>query len=958
VIQQRRDFASLAGRQAVLLMGAALCASLTGVSGVQAADFDVSTTAELQTAISAANTNGEANTIRLTGDIDLDDVLPVLGDDPADDLTIDLGGFTVSGQNATRVFFANAGSLSIRNGAIQDGLARGGEGGSLGPGSGGGGGGGGMGAGGAIYVRSGARVTVDLVGFSGNSASGGAGGSGSNAGFAQGGGGGGLGGDGGDAVDNTNIAGGGGGLLPDDDATGQAGSGGGGDGAAGSPPGNGSYGGGGGGGGSPASTGGNGGFGGGGGGGTFSGGGNGGFGGGGGAGSTGGTGGYGGGDGGVFFDAGGGAGFGGAIFVESGGVLILTGSGTIDGGSVAGGTGNEDGAAAGTGIFLQNATIEFAPDAGETQTIVDVIADDVGNADGNNDGVADDPTAGGQVVKSGGGVLTLDAVNIYVGDTRVDAGTLLVDGSIASSALTTVANGGTLGGSGTVGTTIVQSGGTLAPGNSIGVLSVDGDVTFRAGSVLAIEVAGDGTSDRLDVNGTATLDGGTVEVTALDPRTSYQEGQRYTIVTATGAVAGTFDGATSRSAFLDVALDHGAAGVDLTIALVAVPPGPGPGPGLFEDVAETANQRATAAALDQLQQSGSPLALYNALLLLTEEEARAAFDALSGEIHATAQTALVEDSRFISGSAIDRLRSAFEAAGASFAPVLTYGPGDTPVAVAPDHDGLVFWSQGFASWAETDGNDNVAGLDRSTGGLLVGADTRLADWRLGVLAGYSRSGFDADDRSSSGDSDNYHLGLYGGTEWGAIAFRAGAAYSFHAIETSREVAIPGFADSLSADYDAGTIQVFGELGYGIEAGAFRFEPFGNLAYVRLDTDGFTEEGGAAALSSSGSTMDTAFTTLGLRAETMFQLGGMATTARGMVGWRHAFGDTTPDTRNAFAGLEDFTVAGAPIAEDTAVIEAGLDFSLSEAARIGVSYDGQFGSGAEEHGLTASFSMRF
>ncbi len=39
------------------------------------------------------------------------------------------------------------------------------------------------------------------------------------------------------------------------------------------------------------------------------------------------------------------------------------------------------------------------------------------------------------------------------------------------------------------------------------------------------------------------------------------------------------------------------------------------------------------------------------------------------------------------------------------------------------------------------------------------------------------------------------------------------------------------------------------------------------------------------------------------------------TARGSLGWRHAFGDTAPTTTLAFAGGSPFSIAGAPIAEE-------------------------------------------
>jgi len=82
-----------------------------------------------------------------------------------------------------------------------------------------------------------------------------------------------------------------------------------------------------------------------------------------------------------------------------------------------------------------------------------------------------------------------------------------------------------------------------------------------------------------------------------------------------------------------------------------------------------------------------------------------------------------------------------------------------------------------------------------------------------------------------------------------LGLRAGAAYSWHELDTRRSVAIPGLSDNPRAGYRAGTFQIFGELGYGFDPGSgMRLAPFANLAHVRLHTDGYKESGGAAALS--------------------------------------------------------------------------------------------------------------
>lgn len=89
--------------------------------------------------------------------------------------------------------------------------------------------------------------------------------------------------------------------------------------------------------------------------------------------------------------------------------------------------------------------------------------------------------------KLGTSTWTLTGTNAAALPWTVSAGTLLVDGSIANSAVTVNA-AGTLGGSGTVGSTTVL-GGTLAPGSAasaFGPLTVQGNLSFTAASTYMI----------------------------------------------------------------------------------------------------------------------------------------------------------------------------------------------------------------------------------------------------------------------------------------------------------------------------------------------------------------------------------------------------------------------------------------------------------------------------------------
>ncbi len=547
----------------------------------------------------------------------------------------------------------------------------------------------------------------------------------------------------------------------------------------------------------------------------------------------------------------------------------------------------------------------------------------------------------GSFAKAGAGRLTLTGnSSAFSGTTTVESGTLAVNGSLGGTV--DVLAGGRLQGAGSVRS--VKVSGTVAPGNSIGTLNVAGNVALAAGSIYEVEVNAAGQSDKIVASGTATIAGSSVNV--LAETGSYAPQTQYTILTANGGRSGTFSGVTSNFAFLDPSLSYDANNAYLKLTRNNID---------FSSIGLTPNQIATGDGVESLGRGNS---VYNAVVNLSAPQAQNAFDQLSGEIHASVKSTLIEDSRFTRNAINDRLRAAFESTGASTGPVTTYVDG-APVAAAATTDRLAFWSQGFGSWGHTDGDGNAARFNRSTGGFFAGVDVPAFDnWRFGAIAGYSHTSFDVKDRYSSGSSENYHAGLYGGTRWGDLTFRAGAAYTWHDVSASRNVNIPGLRNTLKSDYDAGTAQVFGELGYGFAMGAAQFEPFANLAHVSVHTGDFTENGGAAALSSEGDTTDTTLTTLGLRASTTFDLDGAAVTVKGMAGWRHAFGDVLPLSAMRFAGGDTFSIAGVPIARNVAVVEAGLDYVLSPNATLGVTYAGQFGSDVSDQSARVNLNVKF
>jgi autotransporter-associated beta strand protein len=156
---------------------------------------------------------------------------------------------------------------------------------------------------------------------------------------------------------------------------------------------------------------------------------------------------------------------------------------------------NQSAADAGTQL------VTLSPGTGESFALGSLISDTGGNVN--------------SVLKTGAGTTILTQSNTYTGTTSVSNGTLVVDGNISTSALTTVDSGATLAGSGTTGNLTVASGGTLAPGSGIDTLGVAGDLTLELGSISNFEIDTTGNISDLVVSSALLTFGGTLNVTNI-----------------------------------------------------------------------------------------------------------------------------------------------------------------------------------------------------------------------------------------------------------------------------------------------------------------------------------------------------------------------------------------------------------------------------------------------------------
>ncbi|MGK8664205.1 autotransporter outer membrane beta-barrel domain-containing protein [Serratia marcescens] len=550
---------------------------------------------------------------------------------------------------------------------------------------------------------------------------------------------------------------------------------------------------------------------------------------------------------------------------------------------------------------------------------------------------SNDISGHGGLTKQGIGTLVLTGNNTYAGPTLVNQGRLAINGSVTSDV--SVQNGGIVGGSGTVGSLTARRGGTVAPGNSIGTLNVAGNVSFEPGSRYAVEVGPNGQSDRIQSSGAATIGGGEVAVTLENSSNLLTQsevrsllGQQYTILSAQQGVSGQFDAVAPNYLFLGTGLSYQPNGVTLSVGRNGTS---------FASVAQTSNERAVAAAADALA-AGNPV--YESLLNSgSAGEARQAFRQLSGQIHADIASALVNDSRYLREALNGRLRQAEGLASSS--------------AIKADEDGA--WAQLLGAWDHASGDANATGYQASTYGVLVGLDSAAADWRLGVATGYTRTSLHGG-YGSKADSDNYHLAAYGDKQFGALALRGGAGYTWHRIDTKRSVNYGMQSDRDTAKYSARTEQLFAEAGYSVKGEWLNLEPFVNLAYVNFENNGIAESGGAAALRGDKQHTDATVSTLGLRADTEWQVSPGTTVAlRSELGWQHQYGGLERGTGLRFnGGNAPFVVDSVPVSRDGMVLKAGAEVAVNENATLSLGYGGLLSQNHQDNSVNAGFTWRF
>ncbi len=515
------------------------------------------------------------------------------------------------------------------------------------------------------------------------------------------------------------------------------------------------------------------------------------------------------------------SGMGGITSQGAGTVLILTGSNTYTGltsmnagGAISVGSSNP---------FSAGTTLEFNNGTLLTTGSFTIPQNGVFNAGG---GFIDVPggstltltgafSGPGGLTKIDSGTLVLRGISSYTGNTVVAAGNLAVNGSIETSALTTVNPGAILSGNGRVGP--LTNNGTVSPGNSIGTLTVVGD--YIQTGALDIEINPAGGTDLLQVLGNASLNG---TLNVFPAPGAYFKGTVYHILTTTGTRTGEFSTFNLSNPSLQIVPQYLVNGVDLLVIENSL---------FFTSTPSHHNPQQVFNYLNSINASDES-DLQNVivqLIGLSDPELTNALD----QLHPA-------------------LFGAFDLININTSSMVTSIFSHRPAEVCCMHlgecygcDDTSLWTEPFGYYMEQDRIGEQVGFNAYMAGVLAGLDYCFENGLLlGIGGGYAFEKIDWKQHRGNADINSGYVGIYSDLIEEGYYLEAAVVGGVNSYNASRKI---NFADiHRTAKHDKGGYDLTAHLGGGADfnlgCSQVHLEPFLNLDYLFLNQKGFKEHG--------------------------------------------------------------------------------------------------------------------
>jgi outer membrane autotransporter protein len=622
------------------------------------------------------------------------------------------------------------------------------------------------------------------------------------------------------------------------------------------------------------------------------------------------------------------------------GTTVLTaansysGTTTINAGTLQLGNGGTSGSIAGN--VVNNGT--FAINRSDTFTFGNVIS------------------GAGAFQQNGPGTTILTATNTYTGATTVNAGALVVNGSIANSAVT-VNSGALLAGSGRVGAITVNSGGMFAPGpiGTPGSMTAAGNLVFQSSALYLVQLnAANGSTSNVTTGGSAALGGA---VAASFASGSYAT-RTFTILSAAGGLGGTtFGSLTTGNLPAGFTADLSYTNSDVILTLTATL-------GAFGGLSQ--NQKNVAGALNSFFNDGGALPPnFVTVFGLTGGNLGNALSQLSGEAATGAQQAGFQLTNQFLSLMLDPFVDGRGGIAGTSGPALAFAPEREAL---PDDIALAYsavlkaskapqaasFAQRWDAWGGAFGGSNRTGGDPAiigshdpsarTAGFAGGLDYRLTpDTVVGFALAGGGTNWSLAQGLGGGKSDAFQAGVYGATRSGAAYLAASLAFTNHWMSTDRFA----FADDhLTASFNAQSLGARLESGYRFATAFGGLAPYGAIQAQSFRTPSFSETdvtGGGFALGYADRTATDIRSELGTRFDRLLALNSNAVLAlRARLAWAHDW-VSDPSLGVAFQTLPDasFIVNGATPAKSSALVSGGTELRLANGISLLGKFDGEF-----------------
>lgn len=533
----------------------------------------------------------------------------------------------------------------------------------------------------------------------------------------------------------------------------------------------------------------------------------------------------------------------------------------------------------------------------------------------------------GSLTKSGEGTLVMTGSNTYRGGTTVEGGKLLgysnsfgVSGDDGKANGKVVVNGGTFGILETYNDQFTMKG-EIERGE--GTHSVD--VVVNEGGTFQITAGQDVTMGKLEFKEGAGFTVGSEDVDVL--KEAYAGKAQTGTVTTTGVTGADLAVANPDYAFFKTELK--AEGNKLTGTLSRDETKS------FATYAQNANGQAIAGALE----GAAGGALYDALIGASKGDVAKTYNSLGDDFILNTRNAGIVNGMTLSRAIKDQATGIGEGRKVEMA------------------DGTArLWATGVGSWSALDYGQSDMDSDFYAG--LFGAEVDVCSaTKLGLFFGAGSTDNKAGDNKV--ESDDIHFGAYGVTNFSDVVNATyGFVYSHQSADATRALQVGSQLGMNAFSGDTDITQIFAEAAYtGLNTDAYSIEPYFGLSWIHAESDGFNEQVGTMAFSTTTEDQDVQVTTLGVRGAIPFTMGETKVALKGDVAWNHFFGDTEAEASMALAGSGVAHLKGGELG-DMASVGLGVEAQVGKMTTMGLSYTGAYDGDITSHGISANVRFNF